>query len=68
MPESHVRPLVGKPEYEADIRLGLNVPSIENRWTIAPFMNRNYCSSDKQGRATHRLDALHLPVLADHGT
>ena len=27
--------LVGKPEYEADIRLGLNVPSIENRWTIS---------------------------------
>ncbi len=68
MPESHVLPLVGKPEYEADIRLGLNAPSIENRWIIAPFMNRDYCSSYKQRRAAHRLETLHLAVLADRGT
>jgi hypothetical protein len=66
-PESQMLQLVGKPEYEADIRLGLNVPSIENRWTVAPFMNRSCCSSHKQRRATHRFDALHFPVLADRG-
>ena len=44
------------------------MPSIENRRTIAPFMNRNYGSSYKQRRATQRFDTLHLPVLADRGT
>jgi hypothetical protein len=43
-----------------------NATAFEQRWSVAPLANGSYGRRDKWFRAAHRLDALDVPVSANH--
>jgi hypothetical protein len=58
--------LVRESKDEPDIVIDRNATALEQRRSIAPLADGSYGRRDKRFRAAHRLDALDVPVSANH--
>jgi hypothetical protein len=58
--------LVRESKDEPDIVMDRNATALEQRRSVAPLTNGSYGRRDKWFWAAHRLDALDVPVSANH--
>ena len=58
--------LVRESKDEPDIVMDRNATALEQRWSVAPLANGSDRRRDEWFRAAHRLDALDVPVSANH--
>jgi len=67
MPSGHARQMLWRPEFNGDVLLSLDRPSVQESGLVTPQANGAHCGRKKRDRAAHVLYIQHLAELSDGG-
>jgi len=67
MPSGHAWQMLWRAEFNGDVLLSLNRPTVQESGFVTPLANGAHCSRKKRARAAHVLYIQHLAVLSDGG-
>ena len=59
--------MLRRPEFNSDVQLSSDRPSVHESGVVTPLANGAYCSRKERGRPAHVLDIEHLAELSDSG-